>query len=145
MVEHKKVCEAKKTKGKASLKASGDKLSDAQHRVNELELTKNTADRPDTKFDEAKKVLATSPGHVKHLEDRLAEQSYLLRSKEAEAMNERYRLSKPGNQVTSLSADVRQSRTQNNTDKGLLEGVTNALALHKTASQQCTQNYFKKH
>lgn len=44
LVDDKTVCKSKKAKLEALLKATEDRLSDAWHRVQELELSKDTVD-----------------------------------------------------------------------------------------------------
>lgn len=119
-------------------------MSDAQKRVQELDLTKDRVDEPAGRVDEAEKALSASQERVQYVEGNLSKLSNEKLSKDAEAANERERLSKLGGQVTSLSADLKQARAQNMTDKHLLEGVKTALALQKTASQQRISNYIKE-
>lgn len=134
-VEHKQ-CEAKEAKLEASFKASESKQSDAQQRVKELELIKDTFDKLVSKVNEAEKALGASQYHVQYLEKKLAKQSNQVFSKDGEATNERKRLSKLEGQVTSLSADIRQADPENATDKDLFEIIKTALALQKRASQK---------
>lgn len=104
--EHKKECEASKSKFKASLRASESKLSDAQQGAQDFEPTKDTVDLLATMVDEAEKALAGSQDHVLYHEDGNVEQSHQLLAKDAETANERERLSKLESQLTSLSADL---------------------------------------
>lgn len=69
LVEHTKVCEARKFNLEASLKASNSKRSDAQQRVEEPELSKNTVEPLQTEVDEAEKALAASQERVQYLEN----------------------------------------------------------------------------
>lgn len=65
-------------------------------------------------------------------------------AKDAEARNERERLSKFKSQVTSLSANLEQDRVQNAADKVSMEGLKSALSLQKTTHQRRTLSCIKK-
>lgn len=118
--------------------------TDAQQHVPKLELTKDTVDQLASKVDEAENPLGASQEHVHYFEEKLADQSNPVLAKEAEATNERDRLSKPEVQVMSLPADLQQARAPNATEKNLLEGIRTALALQKTASQQRISSYVEE-
>lgn len=85
LAELKKVCEANKTKPEAWLKASEDKLSDAQHRVQEIELINDTASPLAAEVNEAEKALPTSQEHAQFDADRIEKQTNQLLAKDAEA------------------------------------------------------------
>lgn len=87
-VEHKKVCEENKTKLETLDKESESKLSDAQQRVQVLQLTKDTVDQLATKVDEAERRLAAFQEHVHFLGDHDGGRSYELLAKDPEAKNE---------------------------------------------------------
>lgn len=63
-IEQDKVCKANNVKPKASLISSEDIFSDAQHRVQVIELIKDIADQLATKVYTAKKAPAIFQKHV---------------------------------------------------------------------------------
>lgn len=95
----------------ASPKASESKLFDIHQRVQELELTKDTADQRVIKVDEAWKAVVRRKEHVQYIEDWDAGQFSQLFGIDAESAIESERLSKPEVQVKGLSADLQNART----------------------------------
>lgn len=133
-----------KAKLKTSLKASESQLSDAQHRIQELELSKNTLNQLATRIDEAEKSLVASQERVQYFEDRGSEQFNQLLAKNAKAVNECERLLTLKTPVTRLSENLGKARVQNSTDGKLLKGVRTALVSQKTAGQQRISNYLEE-
>lgn len=83
-IKQKKICEVNKVKLHAMIQALESKLSNAQHRVKQLQLTRNTADQLATRVVESEKDLGTSQEIVPYLEDIVAEQSSQLLGYEVE-------------------------------------------------------------
>lgn len=111
--------------------------------MKKFELTKDAVDQLATTVKEAKMALAASQEYIQYLEDQVAEHSYQLLAKDAEAANDREPLSKLECQVTSLSADVQQVQALYATGMDLLKGIKTALALKEKASQQGIWSYVK--
>lgn len=86
------MCKASSSKLSASFKGSESKLSDGQQRLEELKLTKDTADQLAIYIDESEKALAPSQERVEYLENQVAEPSTQLPAKEAKVRNKHERL-----------------------------------------------------
>lgn len=89
------MCEARKSKLKASLRASESKQSDARQRVKELYFTKDTVDKLVTRVNEAEKALPAFEKQVLYLAYLVAETSMQLLTKDSETANGGERLAKP--------------------------------------------------
>lgn len=95
LVEQKQ-CELNEVYAEATVEASESKLSGTKRQVQQLELTTDTVHQLVGKVYEAEKAFGGSQEHVQYLEEILAEQSNQVIAKDAEAANERERLSKLG-------------------------------------------------
>lgn len=73
LVEHRKKFGASKDKLEALLQAPESKLSDAQQRVQDLELTRVTVDQLASKVDKAEKAFIPSVEHLQYNKEKVAE------------------------------------------------------------------------
>lgn len=94
----------------ASVKQSKYELSDAEHGVQGLQLTKDSDAYLATMVDEAENGLGISQKYVLYLEERVPVRLKQRLANDAEAANERKRLSKLEDDLTSPSPNLEEAR-----------------------------------
>lgn len=111
-----------------------DTLNESEHRVYEFEYNQGTTKGWASGLDETTKVLKKAEGHVQYFEGQVSERSIQFLSKDTEAQCRNKEVSALERQMVDLTGDLDFCKTQNATDKALLEGVQTALLIYEAAS-----------